>query len=108
EGHRGRAPAVEPEHGETRCEPGGQGMVPRHVAGTARRRIHQDPAPEERRRGGAHAAGAPSSSSPAYAFTGGQTQTRFRSPQAFSTRLTGGQNLWVRVQGAGKAASLRP
>src|SRR5664279_4836854 len=38
---------------------------------------------------------------------GGQLQTRLRSPYALSTRPTGGQYLWTRSQGAGKAACSR-
>lgn len=48
-----------------------------------------------------------SASSPAYSSTGGQEQTRWRSPQASSMRATAGQNLLSRTQGAGKAAVSR-
>ena len=43
----------------------------------------------------------------AYASTGGQVQTRLRSPNGLSTRPTAGQNLCARTNGSGYAASSR-
>src|SRR6185437_33074 len=48
----------------------------------------------------------PQSRAPPYAYssTGGHAHTRFRSPNALSTRATAGQNFHSRVHGAGNAA----
>jgi hypothetical protein len=65
---------------------------------------HDGPAPSEDRRAIIPTSRAQTA---AYSSTGGQAQTRLRSPAALFTRATCGQNFRSRTHSAGKAARSR-